>query len=87
MNITSLNTPFSPSLRPISPKNPSFQVGTRVVYDSPTRRTQATNAPDLGTITKTQSTPDFKGLRSNPKSSPAVFDLVKKQRYKQQNHK
>ena len=41
----------------------------------------------LGILTKSRSIPDFEGLRSNPKSSPAVFDLVKKQRYKQQNHK
>ena len=65
MNNTGLNTPTASPLHSFYVQKPSFQVGTRVVYDSPTRRTQATNAPDLGTITKYASTPDFKGLRMN----------------------
>lgn len=66
MKTNPLNTPFRPPLDPYSFKSPSFQVGARVVARLPRlERTHATNAVDLGSITKTQSNPDFKGLREN----------------------
>lgn len=66
MKITPHNTPFAPPLRPLSHNPSSFQVGARVVARLPRlERTHATNAVDLGTITKSQSNPDFKGLREN----------------------